>query len=234
MVSLSRSLALFFREQSRRRSASSPFHQSPFNYSPCDGPGRSCAVFVVNYVSISSVSQSWSGECATESAATRGQNHRRRERGREKGCSFSSFCSLLNVICGRSSLVRSLARSPTHHRAHREGGLHDGGCDEEVEEVERDAAAGGGGVEFVEEEGKLSQSGLFFFSFPLLASSCSPDLTFHKRKSAHFQTFNLETFHLFDLFSSLYFPRPLPAKRNPAKLSRRSNTGFFCFYNSVF
>ena len=62
--------------------------------------------------------------------------------------------------------MRTCARSPTHHRAHGEGGLHDGGCDEEVKRAERDAA--GGRVEFVkEEEEKIFQSVFFFF---LLAS----------------------------------------------------------------
>jgi len=91
----------------------------------------------------------WREECATKSAAKRGgipkgeRERERQSRRRKKGCSFLPSPSRLDLRL--YSRMRLCARSPTHHGAHGQGGLHDGECDEEIEGAGRDAAGEGKG-----------------------------------------------------------------------------------------
>lgn len=120
---LSRSFSSSFR--SRRKS------RVEF-YSPCGGPGRSCAVFFCELCCVFDRELELGRGMRDGKAPQieRGVNPKQGadEREEKKGAAFS----LSNLICRLCSLARSCARSPTHHRAHGEGGLHDGGCDEKV------------------------------------------------------------------------------------------------------
>ena len=74
---------------------SSPKRETPkVKYSPCGGPGPSCAVLVVNCVASLFVSSGWSEECATERRRkTRGRGEREQKTKKKAAPCFVSLSS---------------------------------------------------------------------------------------------------------------------------------------------